>query len=90
MWRVYAIIVVVWLALLPPFFTAGACTAQFEAESARLQADAAKIRTADAALQYWASRSLPVASLSVDQCHQAKPRFLSRCGSGLNGRMMAP
>jgi len=82
MWRVYAVIVVVWLALLPPLFTAGACTAQFDAESAKLQADAAKIRTVESALQYWASRSLPVATLSVDECRQAKPRFLSRCGSG--------
>jgi hypothetical protein len=82
MWRVYAIIGLVWLALLPPFFTNGTCTSEFEAEAARLQADAARLRTAAMAEQYWASRAVPIATLSVEQCRQAKPRFLPRCGSG--------
>lgn len=82
MWRVYALIALVWVVLLPPFFTAGACTAQFDAESDRLKADAGKVRMADAALKYWAGRGVPVATLTADECRQAKPRFLSRCGSG--------
>ena len=82
MWRLYALVVAVWLALLPPLFTAGACTAQFEGEATRLQADGARIRTVDSALQYWNDRNQPVATLTPEQCLRAKPRFLSRCGSG--------
>ena len=82
MWRVYVLIVIAWVVLLPPFFTAGACTAQFDAESDKLKSDASRIRTVEAALQYWASRSMPIATLSAEECHKAKPRFLSRCGSG--------
>jgi hypothetical protein len=82
MWRIYAIIALVWVALLPPLFTGGSCTAQFEGESSRLQANIAQLRTVESAERYWAGWSLPVATLSVDQCGQSKPRFLSRCGSG--------
>jgi hypothetical protein len=81
-WRVYALFVLAWVVLLPPFFTDGACTAQFDAESDRLKSDTARVRTVEAAVRYWSSRSLPVATLTVDECRQAKPRFLSRCGSG--------
>src|SRR5215470_8490546 len=82
MWRVYAVIGLVWLALVPPFFTNGACTAEFEGEVTKLQADIARLRTATAAEQYWTSRAVPMATISAAQCRQAKPRFLAHCGSG--------
>jgi hypothetical protein len=36
MWRTYALIELVWAVLMPPFFTGGACTAQFDEEADRL------------------------------------------------------
>src|SRR5256885_1982180 len=82
MWRIYAAVVIAWIVLLPPLFTDGACTGEFEAESDRLQADAASLRTYDAAMKYWAARRQPVATVSRDDCRRSKPRFLASCGSG--------
>jgi len=82
MWRLYVVILLVWLALMPPWFTAGRCTAEFEAESARLQADMARIRKADAALAYWQARGVPFTTLSADDCRRVRPRWLDRCGLG--------
>lgn len=80
--RIYLAVALVWLALLPPFFTGGSCSAQFDAESDRLSRDGVRLRTSVEALRYWAERAQAVATLSVDQCRQAKPRYLPFCGSG--------
>ena len=82
MWRVYAAIVLAWVLLMPPLFTDGACTAEFNAEASRIEADVPRIRTYDAAMHYWAERHQPVAIVTQDDCRRAKPRFLSSCGSG--------
>lgn len=83
MWRLYLLLVLVWLVLMPPLFTAGQCTVEFEAESARLQADMARVRQADSALAYWQGRGVPVTTLSADDCRRVRPRYLDRCGLGL-------
>lgn len=80
--RLYLVIVLVWLALMPPWFTAGRCTAEFEAESARLEADMARLRQAESALPYWQARGVPVTTLSADDCRRARPRDLDHCGLG--------
>ena len=82
MWRIYAAIALAWLLLMPPLFTGGDCTAEFDAEAARIEADMPRIRTYDAAMQYWGERHQPVAVVTPDDCRRAKPRFLSSCGSG--------
>ena len=82
MWRFYLAVVVAWIVLLPPVFTGGACTAEFDAEAARISAESARIGTLDASERYWASRSQPIAVLTRDDCRRAKPRFLAHCGSG--------
>jgi hypothetical protein len=82
MWRFYTALGIAWLILLPPLFTGGACTAEFDAEAAGVTGESTRIRTLEAGLQYWASRRQPVLQLSPDDCRRAKPRYLSHCGSG--------
>ncbi len=82
MWRFYAALVLAWLALLPPLFTDGACTAEYDRASAHALQKAAAAATLEAAAQLFRLQGLPVSLLSPDQCRQAKPRALERCGSG--------
>jgi hypothetical protein len=82
MWRFYAAVVLVWLALAPPLFTGGACSAEFDDENARLARDGNQLVSAESAKKYFQSRGVPVSLITLDRCRQVKPRFLSRCGSG--------
>ena len=75
-------VAIIWLALMPPLFTNGACTAEFDAENSRLAADMASLRTSVGADRYYSARGVPHAVLSVDECRKRKPRNLSRCGDG--------
>jgi len=54
--RFLAVVALVWLALLPPLFTDGACTREFDAESARIQTDQRQYRTPEMARTYWNGR----------------------------------
>jgi hypothetical protein len=80
MWRWYAVIAAVWVALSPPFFTGGACTEEFDAVERRLMADSAKLRSAPAAAEHTRSLAWPTTVLSPERCREAKPRVLDRCG----------
>ena len=80
--RVILLVVAVWLALMPPFFTGGACSREFDAESARIAADQRRLITPAAAAEYWRTRAVPHAVVSVDECRRAKPRWLQSCGGG--------
>ena len=71
-----------WAALMPPLFTNGSCTAEFEQESSTLDHDRDSLRSAPLADAYWRQRSIPHAVMSVDQCRGHKPRNLDRCGDG--------
>jgi hypothetical protein len=82
MWHFYAFVVVVWLALMPPLFTGGACTAEYDAATNQVVDAARSLKTPQAALEYFRSRSLPAVVITPEQCRQAKPRFLDRCSSG--------
>ena len=75
-------VAIAWIALMPPLFTDGACTAEFNQESARLEKDGKSLRSSVLADTYWRERSVAHVVLSVDQCRKAKPRFLARCGDG--------
>lgn len=74
--------IIIWLAMLPPLFTNGACTAEFSAESSRLAADMESLNTSVSADSYYTARGVPHAVLSVVECRRRKPRSLSRCGDG--------
>ncbi len=82
MWKIVAVLVLFWAAVTPPFFTAGRCTAEFEAESTRLAADVAKLGNSNDAVAYWKQRGVPAAKITAEQCLKSKPRFLAACGYG--------
>ena len=76
------LLVVVWLALMPPLFTNGACTNEFDAEATRIGRDVAKLSSPEAASRYWSSRNVSHSVVPVEQCRRAKPRWLQSCGGG--------
>ena len=80
--RILLVVAVAWIALAPPLFTDGACTKQFDDESARLEADRKAIASSAPAHDYFSQRSIPSQVITVDQCRARKPRFLARCESG--------
>ena len=82
MWRFYAALTFLWVALSPPLFTAGACTAEFESHSARIKADRAELGTPASAMRYWRSRFIPAALLTLDDCRRLAPRLVENCGAG--------
>src|SRR6218665_2708560 len=82
MFRLLLVVGLVWLALLPPVFTAGACTAEYEAATGLLQANRPQISTPEAALQFLQTQALQPSLLSAEDCARSKPRFLRQCGSG--------
>ncbi len=82
MLRILAVVTVIWLALLPPLFTAGACTREFDAEAQRLEAERANYTTLDAARGYWSGRNVSYSVLSYEQCRKSRPRWLEVCGKG--------
>ena len=80
--KLLALVALIWLLLLPPLFTGGGCTREFDEEHARIESDRAKIRTASQAVQYWNERGIKPRVVSVDNCRRAKPRDLQSCGGG--------
>ena len=80
--KIVLLVAAVWLALMPPFFTDGVCTQEFDAETARVAADVKELGSPDAASRYWSGRAVPHSAVSVDQCLRAKPRWLQSCGAG--------
>ena len=67
---------------MPPLFTGGACTAEFEAEAARLEADRVRLKTPSSASEYLRGLGVAHSVASVDDCRRAKPRWLQSCGGG--------
>jgi hypothetical protein len=81
--KILGVVALVWLALLPPLFTRGACTAEFDHEASQLAVNQRSLASPTLAQAYWASRQVPVSLVSVEQCRRAKPRFVQVCGSGV-------
>ncbi len=82
MLKIALALVVAWLALMPPLFTDGACTKEFDTETARFAKDMAQLGSPEAAARYWSGRGVPHTVVSVEQCRRAKPRWLQSCGGG--------
>ena len=80
--KVIALVAVIWLLLMPPLFTAGECTREFDEEQARIEQDRRAIRGMNQAVAYWNGRGIAPRVMTVDQCRRAKPRDLASCGSG--------
>ena len=88
--RILAVVALVWLALMPPLFTGGACTAEFDHEAAQLVANQKSLATPALAQAYWGSRQVPIWVVSAEQCRRAKPRFVEVCGSGVLVHAVVP
>ena len=81
--KLLALVALIWLLLLPPLFTGGDCTREFDEEQARVERERAAIpRGSSNAVAYWNARGIAPRLMTVDQCRRAKPRDLSTCGSG--------
>jgi hypothetical protein len=70
-------------ALLPPLFTHGACSAEFDAVAAQLEGARGALATLPKARQYLAAHGLPYEALSERQCEAAHLPEVESCPSGL-------
>lgn len=77
-----AVIAIAWLLLLPPLFTDGACSAEFETATKRVESDRQAMRTPELAATYFHDRRIPYTVYSLSQCRRAKPRSVVNCGDG--------
>ncbi len=80
--RILGFVAMVWLVLMPPLFTDGACTAEFDREASQLTVNQKALESPTRAQDYWNSRQIPVSVITVKQCRRARPRFVDVCGSG--------
>ena len=80
--KLLALVALIWLVLLPPLFTGGECTREFDDENAKVERERTAIRGSSQAVAYWNARGIAPRVMTVDQCRRAKPRDLSTCGSG--------
>ncbi|MGE5615463.1 MAG: hypothetical protein ACM3X5_00965 [Bacillota bacterium] len=82
MLRIFAVVAIVWLVLLPPLFTGGDCTRELDAETKRISDDGARLRTPSLGRAYWNERSVPFSFLSDVQCRHSRPRYIDSCSRG--------
>jgi len=80
--RLYAAIALVWIVLLPPLFTDGACSREFDQANALIESNRKRVLSLDTAQTLLAEHSVPFSVVTAERCREVKPRFLSRCGSG--------
>jgi hypothetical protein len=80
--RVLLVIALFWAIFLPPFFTDGACTAEFNSVSRQILDNKAAFAAPSSALQYWQSQNVRVQVVTSERCHQSRPRFVDVCGPG--------
>jgi hypothetical protein len=81
--RVLVVLVLIAAALLPPFFTGGACDAEFGRAASRIIADERALASPElAAVYFWRSFAVPVRVISADDCRRSKPDFIPVCGAG--------
>ena len=79
MLKFLGLVAVIWIALMPPLFTAGECTREFEAEAKRIEADRNEVSTAAAARKYWTDRGVEFRFLTLEHCRRARLRYLDSC-----------
>ena len=79
---VFALIVVVWLALMPPLFTGGACTREFDATTQHVESERKRLASSTLAAAHWRGTQVRHTVRSNEECRRAKPRALQTCGDG--------
>lgn len=68
--------------LLPPFFTHGACTAEFDAVADLLEGARPQLLTLPRAREFLAAHRMTYQTLTAQQCEAARPREVDLCPSG--------
>ena len=79
---IWVLFVGFWVALTPPLFTHGACTAEFDAFGGQIERDRPSIATLAAAESYLASRRIPYELVTAERCERAPPREIDGCTGG--------
>lgn len=80
--RLMLVIAVVWLALMPPFFTDGACTAEFDQVARQIQDNRPALASSASAQAYWNSVHVQAQLITAAGCRTTRPRFVDSCGPG--------
>ncbi|HEY4080635.1 MAG TPA: hypothetical protein VGM81_08065 [Burkholderiaceae bacterium] len=80
--RILIVVALVWIALMPPLFTHGACTAEFESVEQLVKVNQQQMRTAVAAEAFLRQHGIQPIALTSDECNQSKPRWVNQCQSG--------
>lgn len=76
------ILALAWVASIPPFFTHGACDAEFDLARAEVASNHGAFASPQIAKSYWESKGIPVSVLSADECRHRMLKFLDSCGPG--------
>jgi hypothetical protein len=80
--RLMLVVALVWLALMPPFFTNGACTAEFNKVARQIQDNKPSLASSASAQEYWHSVHVPAELITAAKCRISRPRFVDSCGPG--------
>jgi hypothetical protein len=68
--------------LLPPLFTHGACTAEFDAVADLLEGARPQLLTLPGAREFLEAHRMSYQTLTAQQCEAARPREVDVCPSG--------
>jgi hypothetical protein len=80
--KLIAFMLLLWVALMPPLFTQGQCSAEYQAFTASMQKNMPRLGTPDAARRFLESQHLPYRLLSAEQCRRGGLRAIEHCSSG--------
>jgi hypothetical protein len=78
----FAVVSAATAALLPPFFTHGACTAEFDAVSDLLEHARPQLLTLPEAQRYLSAHALAYRVISAERCESAPLRDVETCPGG--------
>ena len=81
--RILIVVALVWIALMPPLFTHGACTAEFDAVELLMKSNQQQMRTPQAATAFLQQHAIQPIVMTSDDCSKSKPRFVNQCQSGV-------
>jgi hypothetical protein len=70
------------IALLPPFFTQGACTSEFDAASGAFERQRPELATLTRAQAYLADHAMTYRVLTAERCESSPPRDVDVCPGG--------
>ncbi len=76
------LVILVLLLPLPPLFTAGACTAEFEQASGTFERSKNELLTLNTAIAYLSAHHMTYGTVSPERCELSPPRDVEVCPGG--------